>query len=160
MGTVPTPDNNSEPTTIEVADGHVVHLCCGKLDDEAHRNFCEHFRDGYAEGYLDALAAVAGVSQVETPVDELIDPPACPAWCDGTHRAEKHAPEFRDCESEEMFTPTFKDGVVGVSVTQTFDRVTGRTRDRTIRVEDYEFTEWQARHLGRALLRAADLLAN
>jgi hypothetical protein len=30
--------------TIEVAGGHVVHQCCGKLDDAAHRNFCEHYR--------------------------------------------------------------------------------------------------------------------
>lgn len=32
------------PASIEVADGHIVHTCCGKVDDEPHRNFCEHYR--------------------------------------------------------------------------------------------------------------------
>lgn len=36
--------DESSAGVIEVADGHVVHLCCGKLDDQPHRNFCEHFR--------------------------------------------------------------------------------------------------------------------
>lgn len=46
MNSMPEPTTNSERIndTIEVADGHVVHTCCGKLDDEEHRNFCEHYR--------------------------------------------------------------------------------------------------------------------
>lgn len=69
----------TNPGTITVADGHVVHTCCGKLDSEPHRNFCEHFtsadklieaavkrwdnyRDGYANGYLDAIAVKSKVS--------------------------------------------------------------------------------------------------
>jgi hypothetical protein len=28
------------PGVVAVADGHVVHECCGKLDDAEHRDFC------------------------------------------------------------------------------------------------------------------------
>lgn len=41
----------------EVADGHVVHHCCGRIDDAAHKNFCEHYRapddGGFAERFLE-----------------------------------------------------------------------------------------------------------
>ena len=33
-------------TFIEVADGHILHSCCGKIDDSPHKNFCEHYRHG------------------------------------------------------------------------------------------------------------------
>jgi hypothetical protein len=43
MQVYPAPE--PEPSLlVEVADGHVVHSCCGKLDDAEHKNFCEHFR--------------------------------------------------------------------------------------------------------------------
>ncbi|MEU8656292.1 hypothetical protein [Actinoplanes philippinensis] len=32
-----------DPGVIEVADGHLVHACCGKIDDAEHRNFCEFY---------------------------------------------------------------------------------------------------------------------
>lgn len=46
----------TNPGTITVADGHVVHTCCGKLDSQPHRNFCEHWT-GYINGYLDCATA-------------------------------------------------------------------------------------------------------
>jgi hypothetical protein len=51
----------TNPGTITVADGHVVHTCCGKLDDEPHRNFCPQYR----------------------PVLDL--EPGCPEWCTIEH---------------------------------------------------------------------------
>jgi hypothetical protein len=43
-----------------VADGHLVSHCCGRVDDEPHRNFCEHYRPA------------AGA-------------PECPDWCVEDH---------------------------------------------------------------------------
>lgn len=80
MDSMHEPTNNGERIndTIEVADGHLVHLCCGKLDAEEHRNFCEHYRlpdlspdetteygKGWADGYRAGMAA--------SPAQRLID---------------------------------------------------------------------------------------
>jgi uncharacterized protein DUF6907 len=104
------------PATIEVADGHVVHTCCGKLDDAEHRNFCEHYRapdrsddyrEGYAEGYLSGLEQVrkylaedeTGGCSVDTPggdggfaerfLEQMLERRGdCPEWCTLDHRGD------------------------------------------------------------------------
>lgn len=38
------------PGVVAVADGHVVHECCGKLDDAPHRNFCAEYVPGLIVG--------------------------------------------------------------------------------------------------------------
>lgn len=46
------------PDVIEVADGHLVHGCCGKVDDAGHRNFCEFYGTrSPSEQLLDETAA-------------------------------------------------------------------------------------------------------
>jgi hypothetical protein len=179
----------SKPTTIDVADGHVVHLCCGKLDDQPHRNFCPNFRRqaevpkvghvspdvvrGIAARLADAgydIDPTAAVALLYTRIDELLAEgsapripesewfplPTCPGWCTGVHRGDDG--QFRDCESEETFVPQLGDHVAGVVVGATFDRATGRFGPEAVRLEDYEFSPRYARHLGRLLIRAADLL--
>lgn len=36
---------------VQVADGHVVHECCGKLDGGPHRNFCAAYVPGIPAHY-------------------------------------------------------------------------------------------------------------
>ncbi len=49
---------DAEPGVIVVAAGHVVHPCCGKLDDDAHRNFCAYYRGrSPSEQFLDETMA-------------------------------------------------------------------------------------------------------
>jgi hypothetical protein len=67
-----------------VAGGRLVSHCCGRIDDEPHRSFCEHYvaGDGYAEGYLDALDAVKKIRDERRRAAET---PECPEWCTLTH---------------------------------------------------------------------------
>lgn len=94
---------------------------------------------------------------------DLIDPPACPAWCSGEHLSEKGAAEWRDCTSEEVFLPAringaTQEGVIQVDVVRTFNRMTGALSAPTVQLEDYDLTPKYARALARALVRAADLI--
>jgi len=94
------------------------------------------------------------------PESEWRLPPACPAWCAGEHRGEEIDDRFRDCESEEMFAPTLEGGGGSISVAlgTTFDRATGEQGRIAVRLDDYQLTSQYARHLGRLLIRAADLM--
>lgn len=96
------------------------------------------------------------------PQSEWHRPPACPAWCAGEHRGEEIDDRFRDCESEEMFAPTVEGGGGSISVAlgTTFDRATGKQGRIAVRLDDYQLTSQYARHLGRLLIRAADLLGD
>lgn len=173
---------SSMPETIDVADGHVVHTCCGKLDDEQHRNFCEHYRPtpgvadvavrefarraealGFAidpagdPTYLvERINALLAEGVTPTPPEsEWSELPACPSWCTGRHDDDG---QFRDCASEEMFVPWAGDKVAVVCVESTFNRATGVSTPVQVRVEDYLFNPQYARHLARLLVRAADLI--
>lgn len=94
------------------------------------------------------------------PESEWRQPPACPTWCAGEHRGEEVDDRFRDCESEEMFAPTLEGGGGSISVAlgTTFDRATGQQGRIAVRLDDYQLTSQYARHLGRLLIRAADLM--
>lgn len=50
---------NDRTAYVTVADDRRVYLCCGRVDNEAHRNFCEYYRTAEA--------------------------PECPEWCTTDH---------------------------------------------------------------------------
>ncbi|WP_127501945.1 hypothetical protein [Actinoplanes solisilvae] len=66
---------NDNTEVIEVADGHVVHMCCGKLDDAAHKNFCPNWPGdgGFAERFLDEMRAAHAARTPEQVQDDLAE---------------------------------------------------------------------------------------
>ncbi|GIF11637.1 DUF6907 domain-containing protein [Actinoplanes teichomyceticus] len=145
-------------------------------------------REGYVAGYLDAIAVATrlyaekrdqgdkgvhradapgegekGYAFVRTPASKLIDPPACPSWCDGVHLSEQDSDEFRDCTSEEVFVPVRRAGERGCEVFQinavrTFNKIVGKLSRPMIQMEDYDLLPREARALARELIHAADLI--
>jgi hypothetical protein len=92
---------SSNLRTIDVADGHVLHTCCGKLDDDGHRNFCENYRpgagtpdyqNGFTQGYLSAAAQSVrlrkGFVELAQLREQLL---ACPDWCTDDHAGDDPA---------------------------------------------------------------------
>lgn len=62
---------------LQVADGHVVHECCGKLDDAPHANFCANYVPAEASRELLAIVPSAdGVAFALAPAGAVVDPVA------------------------------------------------------------------------------------
>jgi hypothetical protein len=183
MSSIQDPGN---PRTTAVGDGHVVHHCCGRIDRQPHRNFCEKYvpartpeikvadvrqlarrvadagfdidPDGDPTYLVERINALLTVGVPPTPPESEWAPfPVCPGWCTGEHRGEDE--QFRDCESEEMFVPALQGGggTICVNLGRAFNRATGLSGPEVVRLDDYEFTSQYARRLGQLLIRAADL---
>jgi hypothetical protein len=89
----------------------------------------------------------------------LIDPPACPVWCDDEHRGDRVVPEIRECSSGQVVVKDLRGDMIVVDVARVFDRITGRfSRVPHLRVEDLELTVRGARTLALELLTLADVL--
>jgi len=111
--------------------------------------------DGDPSYLVERINALLAEGVTPTPPEsEWAPPPACPSWCTGRHDDDG---QFRDCSSEEMFVPQYRDGVACVDVGTTFNRATGLSTPVLVRVEDYSFNSKYARHLARLLVQAADL---
>ncbi|MEV6348582.1 hypothetical protein [Actinoplanes sp. NPDC051851] len=113
--------------------------------------------DGDPAYLVSRLNALLSEGVAPTPPEsEWVQPPACPAWCNGTHPDDG---QFRDCSSEDTFVPQVgENGVVSVNVETTFNRATGVRTAPKVRLEDYLLMPQYARHLGQLLIRAADLI--
>jgi hypothetical protein len=73
------PDNNPYEV-IQLADGHVMALCCGAIDGDPHRNFCKHYRATVA---VTATVPSVVTSTTEAPV--VMAPEHDPEWCTIDH---------------------------------------------------------------------------
>jgi hypothetical protein len=129
---------------MTVPNGHVAHICCGKLDDAPHHNFCRHYRrtldeaaDSVAVSSLSALITV-GVIDKES-ADAMLA-----AWRRGgdgglaerflQERREAYAEGYVDCvqvvtemrrekADEEFRTPARKLGPVRLVTEDQVDEV-------------------------------------
>jgi hypothetical protein len=182
-----------------VADGRLVSHCCGRVDDDPHRSFCEHyrpadaderlasntdFRDGYVDGYLDAIKAARGMRDEQrlaalSPAERFLDETAarwererqewlakisgCPAWCTLTHDPEDDARDgmalhMDDDHTDETVRKLIDARALEVRVTRLDVLSEGRIGTPALFVRvDAELTTWrQAAELTRIILDAFD----
>jgi hypothetical protein len=179
-----------------VADGRLVSHCCGRVDDDPHRSFCEHFRpadtddrlasntdfrDGYVDGYLDAIKVARGMQDEQrlaalSPAEKLLDETAarwererqewlakisgCPEWCALTHDPEDDAHadlalHMGDDHTDDTVRKLL-DGRVEVRVARTDVLSEGTTGTPNLYVRcELELTTWQqAAELARLIVDA------
>lgn len=116
-----------------VAGGRLVSHCCGRIDDEPHRNFCEHYR----------------------PAAAALD---CPEWCVVDHSTDDVRDDLVLHHGDDHIDGTvrklFGNGNLGVYVART-DSLTERTTGTPALLvrADVELTTWeQAAELARTIL--------
>jgi hypothetical protein len=145
---------------IEITDGHILHTCCGKIDDEAHRNFCEHYGTrSLAEQFLEETAA-----RWEREREALLARVSgCPAWCTLTHDPEDDirddmALHMGDDHTDDTVRKLLDAHTLEVRVARLDVLSEGRTGTPNLHVRvDAELTTWQqAAELARTILDAFD----
>jgi hypothetical protein len=145
---------------IEITDGHLLHICCGKLDDDAHRNFCEHYGTrSPSERFLEETAA-----RWEREREALLARVSgCPAWCTLTHDPEDDirddmALHMGDDHTDDTVRKLLDAHTLEVRVARLDVLSEGRTGTPNLHVRvDAELTTWQqAAELARTILDAFD----
>jgi hypothetical protein len=114
-------------------------------------------REGYANGYIDGLAAAKQLFGKATPVEQ----PACPDWCTLTHDPEDDARDdlalhMGDDHTDETARKLLDAHTLEVRVARTDVLSEGRTGTPNLFVRvDAELTTWQqAAELARTILDA------
>lgn len=140
---------------ITVAGGRRVFTCCGKIDHEPHRNFCEHYRASRADRLIDDRVARWNREHLKWRGDVL----GCPEWCTTSHTVD----EFEDQQLISHLGADYADGTVrklldahalSVQVARTDDLSEGTTGTPNLYVRcELELTSWeQAAELARTIL--------
>jgi hypothetical protein len=143
---------------VEIAEGHLLHVCCGKLDNNPHRNFCEHYGNrSPAEWFLDETAARWEQERREL----LAKISGCPEWCALTHDVEDDARDdmalhMGDDHTDDTVRKLLDAHALEVRVARLDVLSEGRTGTPNLHVRvDAEVTTWQqAAELARTILDA------